>query len=153
MDQQRLIGGDNKLLWHLPADLAHFKAMTMGKPMVMGRKTWESLPGKLPGRPHIVVTRNKDYQAEGVQLAFSLEDALALADKYEEIMLVGGANLYTQALPMASRLYLTEVATKAKGDAYFPEFDLDDWQEVSRELHKADEKNRFDYCFVEYRRI
>ena len=141
MARDRVIGRDNRLPWRLPADLQHFKRITMGKPMIMGRKTWESLPGLLPGRRHIVVTRDPDYQAEGAEVAHSLDQAMARARDVEEIMLVGGANLYAQAMALASRLYLTEIDTEVEGDAWFPEFDPAGWREVSREAHPEDEQN------------
>ena len=148
MARNRVIGRDNQLPWRLPADLGHFKAVTMGKPMIMGRKTWESLPGLLPGRRHIVITRSRDYLAEGAEIVHTLEEAIARAGDVEEIMIVGGAVLYGQALSRASRIYLTEVDTIAEGDALFPELDENRWAETSSESHTADEKNPFAYRFV-----
>lgn len=156
MARHRVIGRDNALPWHLPADLQHFKATTLGKPMIMGRKTWESLPGLLPGRPHIVITRDPDYHAEGAQIAHSLPQAINLAAAHMgatgELMLIGGANLYAQALPLADRLYLTEVDAEVEGDAWFPDVDLSDWSLVSREDHVADARNRYPYRFLSYQR-
>jgi dihydrofolate reductase len=153
MARNRVIGLDNRLPWQLPADLQHFKQLTMGKPMIMGRRTWESLPGLLPGRPHIVVSRDPDYQAAGAMVAHSLEQALAVAGELgDEVMLIGGANLYVQALPLADRLYLTLVDAEVDGDAWFPEFDEDDWVLEQREEHAADERNRHPYSFLSYRR-
>jgi dihydrofolate reductase len=153
MARNRVIGRDNKLPWHLPADLAHFKTTTLGKPMIMGRRTWESLPGLLPGRPHIVVTRDPDYRAEGARVAHSLEQAIALAAELgDEVMLIGGAELYAQALPLADRLYLTEVDAEVEGDAWFPAFDPADWSLQSREEHGADARNAYPYRFLSYRR-
>jgi dihydrofolate reductase len=149
MTQNRVIGNNNQLPWHLPADLAHFKAVTMGKPMIMGRKTWESLPGLLPGRPHIVVTRNRDFIAGGATVAHSLEEAIAQAsDKSPEIMIVGGANLYSQALSIAQRLYLTTIYATIDGDARFPEFDRENWCQTHLEKHLADDRNAYDYDFM-----
>lgn len=148
MAENRIIGRDNKLPWHLPADLKHFKALTIGKPIIMGRKTWESLPGLLPDRPHIVITGNPNYQADGCTLAHSLEEALQAAGDAPEIMIVGGANLYTQALTLANRIYLTLVHTETEGDSLFPEYDASQWVETSRECHHADAKNRYDYSFI-----
>jgi dihydrofolate reductase len=118
-----VIGLDNRMPWHLPEDLAYFKRVTLGKPVVMGRKTFESIGRPLPGRLNIVVTRNPDWQAAGVQVAHSLDAALALAAAAapEEIMLIGGAELYRQALPQADVLYLTEIDAEFAGDAFFPE--------------------------------
>jgi len=148
MAPNRVIGRNNKLPWHLPADLQHFKQITMGKPMIMGRKTWESLPGLLPGRPHIVLTRDAGYTAEGAKVAHSLEQALHFADASTEVMIVGGANLYTQALSIAQRLYLTEIDVDVDGDTWFPEFDRKQWREIDREEHGADERNTSDYRFI-----
>ncbi|MCU7960438.1 MAG: dihydrofolate reductase [gamma proteobacterium symbiont of Bathyaustriella thionipta] len=149
MAENRVIGRDNRLPWHLPADLQHFKQLTLGKPMIMGRKTWESLPGLLPGRPHIVVTRNADYVAAGAQLAASLQQALQLAQTHaaNECMIIGGANCYAQALPMADRLYLTIVHGEIAGDRCFPEFEKH-WQQTHCERFPADEKNKFSYSFT-----
>jgi dihydrofolate reductase len=150
MAENRVIGKDNQLPWHLPADLQHFKALTLGKPMIMGRKTWESLPGILPGRRHLVISRNPDYQAEGVELFGSLEAAITAAGAVEEIMIVGGAQLYAQALPLANRLYLTQVHQAVAGDAWFPEIDPARWALSSQEDHPADERNALAYSFLTY---
>jgi len=147
-----VIGRENGLPWHLPADLRHFKALTMGKPMLMGRRTWESLPGLLPGRPHIVLTGTRGYRAEGAQVVHSLEEALATAGDAEEVMVIGGASLYAQALPLAQRLHLTEIDADVEGDTRFPQFDRDAWREVSREAFSADQSNRYDYRFLTYER-
>ena len=143
-----VIGCENRLPWHLPADLARFKAITMGKPMIMGRRTWESLPGRLPGRRHIVLTRDPGYGAEGIELAGSLEEALSLAGGVEEVMIIGGGQLYRQALPLARRIYLTQVELEVAGDAHFPELDPAQWREVARESHEADERHPCDYHFI-----
>jgi len=153
MAENRVIGNDNSLPWHLPADLKHFKAMTMGKPMIMGRKTWESLPGKLPGRTHIVVSSNSDYVAEGCILAHSLRQAIDAAGDVPEVMVVGGAMLYGEALSKADRMYLTMVETEVEGDTLFPEYDSGQWQEVAREHHPRDDKNPYAYSFVTLSRI
>lgn len=153
MAENRVIGNDNSLPWHLPADLKHFKAMTMGKPMIMGRKTWESLPGKLPGRTHIVVSANSDYVAEGCILVHSLQQAIEAAGDVPEVMVVGGAMLYGEALPQADRMYLTMVETEVEGDTLFPEYDSGQWQEVAREHHPSDEKNPCAYSFVTLSRV
>jgi dihydrofolate reductase len=147
-----VIGRDNALPWRMPADLAHFKRLTLGKPIIMGRKTWESLPGLLPQRRHIVVTRDSGYIAEGAELAHSPAQAIALAGEDAEIMLVGGAGLYAQMLPMVARMYLTYVHAHVQGDARFPEFDAGAWRETRRERHAADERNPHDYSFVDLER-
>lgn len=148
----RAIGIENRLPWRLPADLQHFKHITMGKPMVMGRKTWESLPGLLPGRPHLVVTRDPAYRAEGAQVVHSLEQALRACDEVDEVMLVGGAQLYREALPMASRLYLTYVHASPEADAFFPKIDLAQWHEVERVEGVCDDRNRVPHTFVTLQR-
>ncbi|MBA1444576.1 MAG: type 3 dihydrofolate reductase [Chromatiales bacterium] len=148
MAENRVIGRNNQLPWHLSADLQHFKRLTLGKPIVMGRKTWESLPGLLPKRQHIVVTGNRDYRAEGALVVHSIDEAVAAAGDAQEIMIVGGGAFYAQMLPRADRLYLTLVHTEVEGDAWFPEFDLSVWREVGREDFSADEKNCFAYSFV-----
>lgn len=148
MANNGVIGRDNRLPWHLPADLQHFKSLTMGKPILMGRNTWESLPGLLPGRRHIVVTRNEAYVAPGAEVVHSVEEALAAVEGEPEIMIVGGSHFYAEMLPRAHRLYLTLVDAEVEGDAQFPEIDWQEWQEVARENHSADEKNAYDYAFV-----
>ncbi len=153
MDENRVIGCDNRLPWRLPADLQHFKRLTLGKPIVMGRKTWESLPGLLPGRTHIVISSNPAYRAEGCLLVHSIEQALAAAGEVDEIMVVGGANLYRQLLPRADRLYLTLVHARVAGDAWFPAYETEAWHELAREEHGADEHNQFAYTFLTLERM
>jgi dihydrofolate reductase len=136
--ENRVIGRDGGLPWHIPSDLKLFKQTTMGKPIVMGRKTWESLGRPLPGRPHVVITRDRSYEALGASVVHDLDQALsvaygmAVALKEEEIMIIGGAEIYRLAMAKADRLYLTEVGLSPHGDAFFPEFDVDQWQEISR---------------------
>jgi len=148
MAGNRVIGRKNQLPWRLPADLQHFKALTMGKPIVMGRKTWESIGRPLPGRTNIVVTRDVGYQAEGCVVVHSVDQALEVAEGSDEVMVIGGANLYQQCLDRADRLYLTQVMADIEGDTWFPEFDIAQWKELERESHSSDEKNEFDYEFV-----
>ncbi len=143
-----VIGRDGDLPWRLSADLRHFKATTLGHPLVMGRKTHESIGRPLPGRQNIIVTRQADYRAEGCTIAASLEQAIAEALSAEEVMIIGGATLYAAALPRADRLYLTEVHAQIAGDTHFPPLDRKAWREVSRERHEADESNDHDYSFV-----
>jgi dihydrofolate reductase len=137
--QNRVIGRDNQLPWRLPADLKHFKALTLGKPIIMGRKTWDSLGRPLPGRLNLVVSRQPGVQFEGAEVFASLEAAIVRAEQWareqgvDELMLIGGAQLYVQALPLAARLYLTQVETSPEGDAWFPEFDADAWQRTAAE--------------------
>ena len=157
MALNRVIGVDNALPWYLPEDLKFFKRMTQAKPLVMGRKTFQSIGRPLPGRLNIVVTRDRDFQPEGVRVCHDLPSALALADQQatidgvEEIMVMGGAEIYAQALPHASRLYLTEVAIEVAGDARFPELDPAEWEEVQRVPGNPAEGQPA-YDFVEYRR-
>ncbi|SEI74439.1 dihydrofolate reductase [Azotobacter beijerinckii] len=139
----RVIGRDNRMPWHLPADLKHFKASTLGKPIVMGRKTWDSLGRPLPGRLNLVVSRQPGLALEGAETFASLEAALARADAWareqgaSEVMLIGGAELYAQALPQAVRLYLTRIDLAPAGDAFFPAWSPADWRRASREEHPA----------------
>ncbi|TBV02802.1 dihydrofolate reductase [Phytopseudomonas dryadis] len=141
--ENRVIGRDNQLPWHLPADLKHFKALTLGKPIVMGRKTWDSLGRPLPGRLNLVVSRQRGLSLDGAEVFTSLQAARERAEAWareqgvEEIMLIGGAQLYQQALPIAQRLYLTRVALQPEGDAWFPAFDEADWQCQARIEHAA----------------
>jgi dihydrofolate reductase len=133
------IGWQQQLLWRLPEDMQHFRETTREKPVIMGRKTWESLPvafRPLPKRHNIVVSRNPAYLAGGATLAASIEEAIRLAGEAAEVFVIGGAELYRQALPLASRLYLTEVAEDCRGDSYFPELPRDEWREVSRRAGK-----------------
>jgi dihydrofolate reductase len=143
-----VIGRENRLPWRLSADLQRFKRLTMGKPVVMGRKTWESIGKPLPGRSNIVVTRDAGFGAEGCIVVHGIEQALDAAGDCDEVMVMGGANLYRQMLPRADRLYLTQVRADVEGDTRFPPFDADEWVEVHRESHRADEKNQYDYDFI-----
>jgi dihydrofolate reductase len=152
MDRNRLIGNRNQLPWHLPADLAHFKRATMGKPVIMGRKTFESIGRPLPGRTNIVLTGSADYRAEGVLVANSPDQALGLAAGADEVMVIGGSMIYELMLPRADRLYLTHVESDCEGDAWFPDFDPGQWRITASEEHAADEKNPCDYRFVTYER-
>ena len=148
-----VIGKDNQLLWHLPEDMRHFRETTRGKPVIMGRKTWESLPDAfrpLPGRNNIVVSRNPAYQPARAMLASTLNDAILKAGDAEEVFVIGGAELYRLALPIADRLYLTEIDQDFEGDVYFPDIEEGNWEEASREIRKSASGIR--YSFVRYRR-
>ena len=151
MDKNRLIGRDNGLPWHLPADFMHFKKVTMGKPVVMGRKTFESIGKPLPGRKNIVISRG-DFEADGVVVVDSIEAAMAEVFDAEEVMIIGGASFYEQMIGGAHKMYLTLVDADCEGDAWFPEFDQDEWMIESEESFVADEKNNFDFKIVEYSR-
>jgi len=148
MAENRVIGRNNQLPWRIPADLRHFKALTLGKPVIMGRKTYESIGRPLPGRDNIVITADSGYQAEGCQVVHSVEQALEAAGSCEEAMIIGGANLYRQTLENADRLYLTLVKAEPEGDTWFPEIELQQWREIERQAHTADESNEYDYDFV-----
>ena len=148
MDKKGVIGLEGDLPWHLSADLKHFKVITMSKPLIMGRRTHESIGHPLPGRQNIVLTRGKNFKADGCTIVHSLDDALHAAGDVDEVMIMGGSGIYDQSLACADRLYLTEVHTEIEGDTFFPEFNKDDWLEIEREDHSADETNAFDYSFV-----
>ncbi|HDC4325354.1 TPA: type 3 dihydrofolate reductase, partial [Aeromonas hydrophila] len=143
MAHDRVIGLDNQMPWHLPADLAHFKRVTLGKPVLMGRKTFESIGRPLPGRRNLVISRNPDYRADGVEVIDSVDAALALlaGSDVAELMVIGGGHLYGQLLPRADRLYLTRIDLAVEGDTRFPAFDEGDWLCIEREPHQPDEKN------------
>ena len=146
-----VIGRDNTLPWRLPEDLAHFKRTTMGAPVIMGRKTWESIGRPLPGRRNIVVSRNAQLRLDGAETSSSLEDALRLCVGVEQVFLIGGAQLYAEALPSADRLIVTEIDADIAGDARFPAIDPQRWIATERERHHS-EANGFDYAFVTYER-
>lgn len=147
------IGKENDLPWRLAEDLRHFKRTTLGKPIIMGRKTFESIDKKpLPGRRNIIVTRDPDYVAEGCIVVDSLDAALSAAGEVEEVMILGGAQIYHEILPVTDRMYLTRVEAEVEGDAFFPKFDLSDWEEVDRRSHPADEKNDHPCTFLVYDR-
>ena len=142
-----VIGADGKMPWHLPADLRRFKQLTMGRPMIMGRKTFDSLPAILEGRRHIVLTRDPDWQEEGAEVAASVESALRLANA-PQVMVIGGAEIYRLFLPLATRIELTEVALEPAGDAAIAYPDPADWREIAREDHPAGDAGRPAYSFV-----
>ncbi len=150
MAKNRVIGIDNTLPWHLPEDLKHFKALTMGHHIVMGRKTYESIGRPLPGRTTVIVTRNPDYQVAGCVTATSLDQAIAACGDDNEVFFVGGAELYAQMLPRADRLYLTEIQADYAGDAHFPAFGFGQWREVARQAQVSGAG--LAYHFVTYQR-
>jgi len=151
MDQKRLIGADNDMPWRLPADLAYFKKVTMGHPVVMGRKTFESIGRPLPGRENIVITRNADLHLDGVTIVTSL-DELQNASASKEVFVIGGGEVYKQTMAVADRLYITHIEETFEGDTHFPEIDVSVWKEVSRTPGIRDEKNPYSYSFVVYER-
>ena len=148
MDRNRLIGNKNQLPWHLPADFAHFKSVTMGKPVIMGRKTFESIGKPLPGRINIVLSRDPDTSFEGVECVSSFADALAKVPGTQEVMVIGGSTIYEMLLPQVNRMYFTYVDAEFEGDAWFPEYDKNQWHETESVTRPADKKNRYDCRFV-----
>ncbi|MGP1676880.1 MAG: dihydrofolate reductase [Burkholderiales bacterium] len=149
----RVIGRNNALPWHLPADLKRFKALTMGHPVVMGRKTYESIGRPLPGRHNLVITRSRGYGAPGCDVVHCLGAALAACRGAHEIFIIGGAELYRESLARAHRLEFTEIHAEFEGDATFPEYCLAQWRETGREIHDAETGIPFRYDFVRYERI
>jgi len=148
----RVIGKDNQLIWHLPNDLKHFKAVTSGHPVIMGRKTYESIGRLLPNRKNIIVTRNTAYQVEGAHVFNSLEAAIESCIGEEEIFIIGGSEIYGQALTLAHKLYITEVLHEFEGDAFFPEINFEEWKVISEENGILDEKNKWEHRFKLYHR-
>ncbi|MCK5918294.1 MAG: type 3 dihydrofolate reductase [Cocleimonas sp.] len=157
MAHQRVIGKDQKMPWHLPADLAFFKKTTMGSPLLMGRKTYESIGRPLPGRLNLVVTRNPELTIAGCEIVTSLAQALDIADKKSnkcnEIFITGGADLYNSFLPQADRLYLTLIDAELEGDTYFPDYTQYQWHQIERIEHQADDKNIYPYSFITLDRV
>ena len=159
MSENRVIGRDNGLPWHLSGDLQYFKRITMGNCMIMGRNTWESIGRALPGRTSIVITSKADYQAEGAEVVGSLQQAMELAEYVSretgslEAFVIGGAVLYRAALPLADSLHLTRVHAEVEGDTKLHEFDESNWEELSREEYQADESNNYDYSICVLKRI
>lgn len=155
MDRNRVIGTDNRLPWHLPADLKHFRALTIGKPVLMGRKTYQSIGKPLAKRENIVLSRQLDFVAPGCQVVRSIEEAMALVRTQgaEELMVIGGAQLYVAMLPLADRLYITEIDTAVAGDARFPPIDPSQWHEIARQQHPADAHNPYNYNFLTLEKI
>lgn len=152
--ENNALGKNNQLIWHLPADLKRFKKTTLNHVVIMGRKTFESLGKPLPNRTNILITRDKNYKAEGCVVANSLKEALKAALKVDENpFILGGADIYTQAMPFADKLDITYVHHQFDADVFFPEIDKTIWKETSRENFKADENNKYDYSFVTFERI
>ena len=152
MDRNRLIGKDNDLPWHLPADLAYFKRITMGHPIIMGRKTHQSIGRVLPGRENIILTRNPDYLAEGCKVIHSIEEIIAMNNPSEELFIIGGAEIFKEILPFSDRLYITEIDEAFTGDTFFPEFSTNEWKLISKEIGIKNEKNPYAYSFAVYER-
>ncbi len=152
MAQDRVIGLNNHMPWHMPADLQHFKALTLGKPVVMGRYTCLSLEKPLPKRRNIVLTHDKQFMMDGFEIAHEWQQVKTMCADCEEVMIVGGEAVYRELLPFASRLYLTEINASIKGDRFFPEFDKSKWKLITEKEFAADDKNPYPYRFLEYRR-
>ena len=148
MGKNNVIGNKNSLPWKLPADMKHFKELTLGKPVIMGRKTFESIGKPLPKRINIIITRDEDYKAEGCVVAHSLDEALKAAGNAEEVMVIGGAQIYKEFLPKADKMHLTLIDADFEGDAYFPEYNIEEWEEVSYEEHERDKDNQYNYTFI-----
>ncbi|TKB48068.1 type 3 dihydrofolate reductase [Ferrimonas sediminicola] len=153
MARDRVIGKENQMPWHLPADLKHFKAVTMGKPVVMGRRTFESIGRPLPGRHNVVITRNPAFRADGVTLVASIDEALALLAHEEEVMIIGGGQLYASLLPRTDRLYLTLAQMSVDGDTRFPDYGQLQWREIECRVRPADDANDCDLHFVTLERV
>lgn len=155
MSENRVIGDDNQLPWHLPADLKHFKAITSGHPILMGRKTFESIGRPLPNRTNIIITRNHAFQAPGCVVIQSIDEAVEKAKEIgsDEIFIIGGAEVYKQLLPRIEKIYLTIVHDEFEGDAFFPELNSSEWVETERVKHDEDEDNEFGYSFVVMERV
>ncbi len=147
------IGKGNQLLWHLPNDLKFFKRITSGHTVIMGRKTFESIGRPLPNRRNIIITRQKDFEADGVIKAASISEALRLTADESEVFIIGGAEIYRQTLPLANRIYLTKVSAQLDADAFFPVLSPDEWEIKTTEDHPADEKHTYAYSFVIMDRI
>jgi dihydrofolate reductase len=154
MAKNRMIGKDNQMPWHLPDDLKYFKAQTLNKPVIMGRKTFQSIGSRpLPNRPNLVISRNPEFQCEGIQVFHSVEQALDSVAEADEVVIMGGAQLYAQWLDKVDRLLITEVDAAPQGDAFFPVIDQQAWREVSRQHHPADAQHIFAFDFVEYQNV
>ncbi|WP_115719949.1 type 3 dihydrofolate reductase [Gallaecimonas mangrovi] len=154
MAKNRVIGRDNDMPWHLPADLKHFKAVTLGKPVIMGRKTFESIGRPLPGRRNLVISRQSDFKPDGVEVFASLDDALVAVADAEEAMVIGGGQIYQQALPKADRLYFTFIDATIDGDTQFPDWDKEEKWKLIKESHSlADQLNAYDLTFLTFERV
>ncbi len=153
LDENKAIGYKNQLLCYLPADLKHFKQLTTGHSIVMGRKTFESLPnGALPNRKNIVLTRNKEFNCENCTVINSVEELFDLSHEQDELFIIGGAQIYELFIDKADKLYLTHIRHKFKADTYFPDFDVNEWKVIEKKDFKPDEKNKYPFSFVTYQK-
>ncbi|MDF2867085.1 MAG: folA [Gammaproteobacteria bacterium] len=153
MDKNHVIGNQNKLPWHLPADLKHFKELTLNKPIIMGRKTFESIGRPLPERKNIIITRDSLFRAEGCHIYHSIPEALAKVAAESEVMIIGGAAIFEQCLPLAQTLYLTIIEHDFVGDTYFPVLNPAEWREIAHQNGEPDEKNPYNYSFITLKRV
>jgi dihydrofolate reductase len=153
MGLNRAIGKDNNLLWHLPSDLQHFKKLTMGQTVVMGRKTWESIGRPLPGRMNVVLTRDRSFKPEGAIVFHDIKPIIRLGRSLkDEVFIIGGQNIYEQFLPYTDFIYLTLVEVEVEGDAFFPKLDRRYWEEIENDKYPADELNAYNHVFYKFRR-
>lgn len=153
MGKNRCIGKDGQMPWHLPADLKHFKKLTSGHPVVMGRKTFESIGKPLPARTNIVITRNTDYLQEGVLVVGSIKEALKFGQKInDKVFIIGGGEIFKETLSLAEELVITEIDFEPEGDTFFPVVPAEEWEEISKECHAADEQNTYDFCIITYKK-
>jgi dihydrofolate reductase len=152
MGKNRVIGKDNKLLWKLPKDMKRFRTLTSKKPIIMGRKTYESIGRPLPNRTNIIITRDKNYKVQGCVVVHTIDESLDSAKDSDEVMIIGGCQIYKEFLPKANKMYLTYVDGEFEADAYFPEFNEDEWKVILKENHKKDEYHNFDFTFVNLER-
>lgn len=150
ISENNVIGKDNKLIWHLPADLKLFKDLTLGHHIIMGRKTFDSIGKPLPGRTSVIITRNKDYEMPGCIIVNSLDQAISAARNDDEIFIIGGGEIFKDAMKVADKLYLTIVHEYFEGDTFFPAIDMNNWTELKRQKHLPDEKNKYSYSFCEF---
>jgi len=148
ISENNVIGKDNKLIWHLPADLINFKNLTMNHHIIMGRKTFESIGKALPGRTSVIITKDKNYKVDGCKIANSVEEAIEVSKNDSEVFIIGGAEIYRQSMHVADRIYLTKINHDFDGDVFFPEIKTTQWKVLSKKNFKADEKNKFDYSFL-----
>lgn len=150
--ENNALGKENKLVWNLPDDFKRFKKLTTGHPIIMGRKTFESLPGILPNRKHIVITHKSDYHPEGCLIANTIEEAIDLASKDEEIFIIGGGEIYKLAMPFADKLQITQVNARFEADAFFPEIVNTEWKLIADEFHSIDERHAYSFSYNTYLR-
>jgi len=150
--RNNVIGKDNNLIWHLSSDLKRFKKLTTGHHIIMGRKTFESIGKPLPDRVSVIITNQNDYEAKGCKVVHSLDEALQIVENDQEVFVIGGGSIYSEALSRANKIYLTLVHKDFEGDTYFPQLDYKDWESLSREDHLPDEKNPFPYSFIDLKR-